>query len=187
MLVEQKTKATSIGGFTSYFSFLFAFSIVVPSSPVGILRKTVAGHQFYLQKAQYSKVHPCYHWHCVQPFPCSDVLVFQPWRDRNTLLARICSVGATKTKFKINKEENSSGASTPPAGWAVTPLLWGHLGHLICLSFSSSSWPRICSCPWRSSEGRAAYDAVSQSAPSRNILPVPPVISYATEWCGILN
>ena len=74
-------------------------------------------------------------------------------------------------------------------GWRAgdPPLLWGHLGRPICLSFSSSSWPRICSCPWRSNEGRAAYDAVSQSAPSRNILPVPPVISYATEWCGILN
>ena len=74
-------------------------------------------------------------------------------------------------------------------GWRAgdPPLLWGHLGRPICLSFSSSSWPRICSCPGRSSAGRAACVSVSQSAPSRNIWLAPPVISYATELFEMLN
>ena len=55
------------------------------------------------------------------------MLVFQPWPGRNTLLAPPCSVGATKTKSKISKEENSSEAPRPAwAGWrsSTAPGTW---------------------------------------------------------------
>ena len=64
------------------------------------------------------------------------MLVFQPWQGRNTLLAPPCSVGATKTKFKINKEENSSEAPRPPglAGWRSSTALGTWVVRFVSLS-----------------------------------------------------
>ena len=118
------------------------------------------------------------------PWCCAHVS--QVWPARNTLLALPCSVRATKTEGTSINGKIAVKLSDSVRETGTLHCCW-HLGRQICLSFSSSSWPRICSCPGRSSGGRAACVSVSQSAPSRNIWLAPPVISYATELFEMLN
>ena len=59
MLVSNSTRSqagTSVFGFTGRLFFLFAFCIVIPGTPVGVLTIREAGHQSFAQELSVNKV-----------------------------------------------------------------------------------------------------------------------------------
>ena len=116
------------------------------------------------------------------PWCCAHVS--QVWPARNTLLALPCSVRATKTEGTSINGKIAVKLSDSVRETGTLHCCW-HLGRQICLSFSSSSWPRICSCPWRSSEGRAACVSGALSWPSRSTWPALPWTGCATEQSDV--
>ena len=113
------------------------------------------------------------------PWCCAHVS--QVWPARNTLLALPCSVRATKTEGTSINGKIAVKLSDSVRETGTLHCCW-HLGRQICLSFSSSSWPRICSCPGRSSAGTSGGASAAPSGTFRNTWPARPGSGYATVY-----